>query len=293
MDISVIIPVYNDPTGIENTLQSLTTQSYSSSDYEVIVVDNNSSDETPDIIKQYVNQYPNIVTIEYETEIQGSYAARNTGIRNSSGEILVFLDSNVTVSEKAIELIVDEIHNSNCDYMGLDVSVEIPPSERGIIAEYNKARAFPIEFYLKHHNFAPTCGLAVKRSVIEEVGYFDQRMTSSGDSKFGKRVAEAGYTQCFSSRVEFVHPARTTFSEIISKGIRLGEGRAQFREYNGDRLLHVKDVLPPNPTMYWKRIGGKEPVTRFAIFYILESIMKVCKLVGIMKESFNIQANRQ
>ncbi|WP_157224631.1 glycosyltransferase [Natronococcus occultus] len=284
MDVSVIVPVYNDPSGIEGTLRSMTAQSYNPNKYEVIAVDNGSSDETPAVIKHYANEYPEIVVAEQETEVQGSYAARNTGISKSSGEIIVFVDADVIVPEETVEMIVEKFSTTHCDYLGLDIAVTIPETEQGLIARYNKARAFPVEFYLTHHDFAPTCGLAIKRSIIEDVGRFDQRVTSGGDSEFGKRVAKAGYTQCFAPEIELSHPARTTFSEILSKGVRLGEGRAQLRQNHGESSLKLKDILPPHPVKYWKRLSKKKPIIMFVVFYILETIMKTCKLKGIIKE---------
>jgi cellulose synthase/poly-beta-1,6-N-acetylglucosamine synthase-like glycosyltransferase len=92
--VSIIIPVFNGQRTIQKCLDAVLTQDYGKERYEVIVVDNNSTDDTP----QIVSQYP--VQLLYERDMQGPHAATNTGIHEAKGEILVFTDSDcVPVSD--------------------------------------------------------------------------------------------------------------------------------------------------------------------------------------------------
>ena len=79
--VSVIVPVYNDPDGIAATLDSLLAQS-TTPDYRIHVVDNDSTDRTPEVVRSYTNDNDRI-TLHHERDVQSSYAAHNTGIRNS------------------------------------------------------------------------------------------------------------------------------------------------------------------------------------------------------------------
>ena len=88
--VSVIVPVYNDPEGIRDCLTALSEQSYPDDRYEVIVVDNGSTDSTRSVISEFP------VTFRIEDEIQGSYAARNTGIANAHGDVFGFVDADCT-----------------------------------------------------------------------------------------------------------------------------------------------------------------------------------------------------
>ena len=81
---SIIIPVYNVEKYIDNCLKSIMQQSYK--DYEVIVVNDGTKDNSMDIVKKY-----NVTIIEQKN--QGLSAARNTGVKNATGEYLIFLDS--------------------------------------------------------------------------------------------------------------------------------------------------------------------------------------------------------
>ena len=83
---SVIIPVYNREALIRETLDSVFAQTYD--DYEVIVVDDGSTDDTVSVLEEYADR----ITI-LQQENQGPGAARNTGIRQACGEYVAFLDS--------------------------------------------------------------------------------------------------------------------------------------------------------------------------------------------------------
>jgi glycosyltransferase involved in cell wall biosynthesis len=85
--VSVVIPVYNGKRTIERCLEAVLAQDYPPDCWEVVVVDNNSTDGTPEI----VSKYP--VRLVYERQIQGPHAATNTGVRAAQGDVLVFTDS--------------------------------------------------------------------------------------------------------------------------------------------------------------------------------------------------------
>ena len=99
--VSIIIPVHNDPNGISITLTSLSKQDYPNAAWEIIVVDNNSSDNTAQIADSFKNKISQLqITSESK---QSSYAARNKGISMASGEILAFIDSDMSVESEWIK----------------------------------------------------------------------------------------------------------------------------------------------------------------------------------------------
>ncbi len=98
---SVIIPCYNVEDKIENCLKSVLNQSMETDSYEVIVVDDGSTDKTKDRIMEY-SDYPNVVNKSLERN-SGLSAARNAGIRSAAGSTLCFLDSDMTVEPTWLE----------------------------------------------------------------------------------------------------------------------------------------------------------------------------------------------
>ena len=91
--VSIITPVYNSEYTIEDTITSVIKQSYKN--WELIIIDDMSSDKSIDIIKRYVNKYKNIKVITNDINM-GVSNSRNRGVELSIGKYIAFLDSDDT-----------------------------------------------------------------------------------------------------------------------------------------------------------------------------------------------------
>ncbi|MFC6718695.1 glycosyltransferase [Natrialbaceae archaeon GCM10025810] len=254
--VSVIVPVYNDPSGLLETLESLVDQTHPS--YEVIVVDNDSDDETLAVARSVADSHPEFVRVEREREIQSSYAARNTGIRAASGEILAFVDADVTVDADFLEAGVSAMRSRDAAYLGCRVDVAL--EERVIVGLYNAITGFPVERYVEENRFAPTCALFVRRDLVEDVGAFDNRLASGGDTEFGQRVAASGRDLHYAPDVRAEHPARATLRSLLRKRVRIGRGITQRASLYPDRydappLWHPIGYLPPHPGRFRRSVA--------------------------------------
>jgi glycosyltransferase involved in cell wall biosynthesis len=107
--ISVVIPVYNGERTLRQCLNSVLNQTYK--DYELIVVDNNSTDKTKEIIKEFKGNNKKIKYI-FESK-KGRGAARNAGIREATGTIIAMTDSDCIVPENWIEELTKPIIRGN------------------------------------------------------------------------------------------------------------------------------------------------------------------------------------
>ncbi|MDG9672840.1 glycosyltransferase [Micromonospora sp. DH14] len=94
MKLSVVIPTYNRSDILQLTLESLVRQDLDHDDYEVLVVDDGSSDDTADVVKKYMDQM-NLRYFFQEDEGYRAAGARNVGISHAEGEITVFMDAGV------------------------------------------------------------------------------------------------------------------------------------------------------------------------------------------------------
>ncbi|TYL38880.1 glycosyltransferase family 2 [Natronococcus pandeyae] len=294
LPLSVVVPVYNDPAGIETTLQSLTDQTRSASDYEVLVVDNGSDDGTRDVVRTYRERYPELVSLLVEDEIQSSYAARNEGVRHARGQIIAFVDADMTVDETWAESVVASFREHGWDYMGSEIETYVDGPE-SLTALYDRTLGgFPVEFFLEERNFTVTACLAVRREVFEEVGLFDPRFTSQGDGEFGKRVHAAGFDQHFEPGITMYHPTRTTLSAWLRKQIRIGRGAMQKRTYTPERVdraershpLSPRKFLPPRPGRFYARLSdATNPNLQTAVgLYALDYLTKLARAVGAVLE---------
>lgn len=97
--VSVIVPVYNVENYLTECLDSLVNQTYSN--IEIICIDDGSTDNSPKILNQYKQSYSNIKTIT--TENQGQAHARNLGLKEATGDFIMFVDSDDWIAVEAVE----------------------------------------------------------------------------------------------------------------------------------------------------------------------------------------------
>lgn len=109
--VSVIIPVFNAEKYISTCIESLISQSYS--DFEIICVDDGSTDNSPRILQQYMSMDPRIKIIEQKNQFAGN--ARNTGMEVASGKYCMFLDVDDFFEKNMIELQVRQIERDHAD----------------------------------------------------------------------------------------------------------------------------------------------------------------------------------
>ena len=110
--ISVIIPVYNTEKYISKCLESIIKQTYT--DIEIICINDFSNDNSGNIIKEYTKSDNRIKLLEF-TSNKGVSAARNSGIKISSGDYIYFIDSDDWIEKNYLEIMLDNIEKTNSD----------------------------------------------------------------------------------------------------------------------------------------------------------------------------------
>ncbi|MCF2238156.1 glycosyltransferase family 2 protein [Halobacterium salinarum] len=277
--VSVVVPVYNDPEGVKDTLHALVDQR-DAPGFEVRVVDNDSTDETMQVIEAFAADHPEIYC-HTETEIQSSYAARNTGIEHAGGDVIVFLDADVVVERTCLRDISRTFEGSDVDYVGCNVQMYNPGETDTFWTKYDLAMGLPVEHYLRRKRFAPTCALAVRREVIEAVGTFDDELVSGGDKEFGNRVSEAGFRMGFAEGIVAKHPARTSLKRNIQKSTRIGKGQVQLWAGYGLAAHPVSYTryLPPDPRRVRNRRDAQFDLVSI---YLAEILLKYVQSATVL-----------
>ncbi|QLH76762.1 glycosyltransferase [Halosimplex rubrum] len=280
---SVVVPVYNDPGGLEQTLASLTDQT--AADYEVVVADNGSTDGTPAVARRFAERER--VRHVVEDEVQSSYAARNAGVEAADGDIVGFLDADMWVDPDYVESITRLMTERDRDYAGCRVELV---ADDGTVARYRRATGFDVETYVREKRFAPTCCLVTRRRVFDAVGRFDGRLRSNGDLEFGRRVDAAGFDLDYAPDVTVYHPARSTLGDVLSQSARIGRGRAELRASHGDRFdvrhpLELRQFLPVNPLAFRTRLAdaAADPAET-AGWYLIACLQKWSMAAGHLRE---------
>lgn len=283
--VSVVVPVFNDPDGVAQTLDSVVEQSYPTEKYEVVVVDNGSTDDTPSVVRAYEREWDH-VRLAVEDDVQGSYAARNTGIRASEGDVCTFIDADMTVEETWLESVAERFAGTDVEYLGCNVEITTDSNDPTMTACYNRHVGFPVRFDVERKRFAPTCCLSVRRSVFEVVGTFDARLTSGGDLEFGNRVHESGRELHYADDIVQYHPARSSFRSLAKKAVRQGRGVGQLQRYYPER--YGRPGIPPQPEAPFAEDGEDEPISarEKLVFFGLTMLFTLLRGAGYYLEVF-------
>lgn len=241
--VSVVTPVYNDPDGARKLILALREQTLEEP-YEVIFVDNNSDDETPRVLRERTEGLGGFRVVEY-TERQGSYAARNEGIRRARGDVLAFTDADCRPVDRWLEAGIRKLRESGAELTAGPIRVTYR-EEHPNLWEYLDSTIHLNQREYVEDGWGATANLFVRRDCFREHGTFRAQLQSSGDCEFGKRVTGAGGRIEFATDALVRHPARRTFLSLMKKERRIARGHRQLAEMGKRQLpeLSVKDFLP-------------------------------------------------
>ena len=118
INVSIIIPVYNTEQYLNQCLDSVISQTFQ--DIEIIVVNDGSTDNSLNIIKEYQQKDPRIILVNF-CEHKGVSEAKNEGIKNAKGKYIVFVDSDDWVSKEYIKILYDSIIKYNYDIVATNL----------------------------------------------------------------------------------------------------------------------------------------------------------------------------
>ena len=115
MFISIIIPMYNAVSSIEKCVESTQHQDLSTADYEIIVINDGSTDDSLAAVTELAKKYDNILVFSQTNG--GLSIARNAGLEHAAGEYIFFLDSDDWIKENCLKKIVDTCKENNLDML--------------------------------------------------------------------------------------------------------------------------------------------------------------------------------
>lgn len=283
IEFSIVIATYNRAQLLAETLASLDEhllRGLSSGTVEVILVDNNCSDHTREVMREYSARY-DFVHVHKELK-QGLSSARNSGIGMASGEIVIFLDDDVELDCGWFDALTAPFSDASIGVVGGKVlpfgSSQLPdwlPREYGyLVSVFDPADAAQDVRTVMGANFA------VRRSCFERVGTFDTSLGRRGDKLLGGeevelfgRIARGGW------RIRYT-PSAVVYHKIESKLRReyiddyafwLGVSEAHVDKSCSNKakflMKYVRSLFFPMTTyplqrLFWPRNIG---ATRYAI----------------------------
>ena len=180
--VSVIIPCYNSKKTIQRTLHSVAQQVYK--DYEVVIVDDGSVDDTNTVVKDFFND----LDIKYQyiyQENSGPSSARNNGVSHARGKYVAFLDSDDTWHKDKLSIQMTIIEEKQLNFLGSTYQYDEFNYNQKLDIVLNKFNFY--QLLIKTRFSTP--GVVMKKDFFIELGGFDEEMKYAEDNDLWLRAA--------------------------------------------------------------------------------------------------------
>ncbi|OVE78086.1 hypothetical protein BVX98_01345 [bacterium F11] len=228
--VSVIIPTFNNGIHLGSLLSQLEKQSYPKEQFEVIVVDDGSTDETQQILALFGKNSqlkPNLI----KQNNQGPGAARNRGAQEAKGKVLVFLDSDCSVSQDWLEQLVQPFSDQDVSQVG---GRELPHVEDSFLSRcfwftmnskwttggIRGSRGVKLGKY-----FPRSFNMAVRTDSFRSVGGFHQAAIYGEDIELSYLVKSLGGKTVFREQAHVYHRKKVGFLRFAWQVFQIGRAR--------------------------------------------------------------------
>jgi glycosyltransferase involved in cell wall biosynthesis len=235
--VSVIIPCHNYGHYLARAVDSVLAQTLR--DFELIVVDDGSSDNTKQVAQGYAGR--GLLRFFHSTDNRGPSAARNLGIKNAAGEYLVFLDADDAIAPDKLARQADFLDKNPdaalvyCDVEFIDETKLARRYSPSVIARYGKMPQGDVFLELLEGGFMPLNSVMVRAACVASAGMFDESARAMEDWDLWLRICRtgrAGYIDSVLASV-FFHKGRASL-----------DADRMFRGWEHMLAKHREDYLP-------------------------------------------------
>lgn len=249
--VTVIVPTYNRNHFVERAFVSLVEQDYPSDKLEIIVIDDGSTDQTHEILLRFQSEYPNF---RYLQQINsGPATARNAGLREARGEIILFMDDDCIADDKWVRELIRAYEDPEVGGVAGRIQF-VPPADN--IANRCAARSTgdgqPIDANGQIAFFV-TANASFRRAVLEQVGGFDTAFPHAAqeDLDLSFRVKSRGWKLLYSDTAIVHHYHHHTIRGDLKRCFQIGQAEAIMRVKHGVKYT-VWAELPLSFIAFWR-----------------------------------------
>lgn len=239
--VSVVITTKNEEDVIENLLTSITKQTYKN--IEVILVDNNSDDNTLKIC----SRFKGIKVYNFGPERS---AQRNYGAKKSFGEYLLFLDADMRLSPKVVEECIRVAKRKK------NIGSVVIPEQSVAYSFWEMVKAFERSFYNEKGDPITDAARFFKREVFEKAGGYDETITGPEDWDLPETIRELGYVDGRIADKVYHRERTTSLKNLFKKKFYYGLYAHKYLRKHNIPIVSPKTVYFLRPLFYksWKRL---------------------------------------
>lgn len=258
MEVSVIIPCYNEQATIEELLTALWSQDYPSAEMEVIIADGMSTDGTRARIEYFQEQHPEFKIRVIDNPERTIPAGLNAALAAAQGEYIIRLDAHVSPAGDYVSKSIQSLKEKLGDNVG--GIVKIRPGGGSWIG---KAIAVAVSHPLGVGDARYRIGSDARevdtvpfgahhRSLIEKIGPYDEDLLANEDYEFNVRVRQSGGTVWLDPEIRSIYVARATLPDLAKQYWRYG-------------FWKLRMLLRYPETFRWRQLSGAFVLTWLAL----------------------------
>ena len=245
-NVSIIVPVLNREASIGRCLEALLAQNYTQ--YEIIVVDNGSTDDTISIVESYP------VRLIHEP-VRGPYKARNSGLKEAEGPLVLFIDSDCVARKNVLTSLVAALMEEDSAGVGGPLMSHEPETivehfaHHAGILQYTYPKG-PLKWdkdkFLSGAIY--TSNAMFRKDILEKMGGFQEDFMSGGDYDLCWRLQRAGYTIHFEPEAVVYHIHRSDLKGLIKQFFKFGLDQPKLlkRQPEGRSFIKIKTYILPH-----------------------------------------------
>jgi succinoglycan biosynthesis protein ExoA len=248
--VSIIVPCYNEEDTIGQLLQALLGQTYPRALMEVVIADGMSQDRTREVIAAFHREHPELSLRVVDNKVRTIPSGLNQAIRHAGGEIIVRLDAHSMPIPEYVERCVAALESGKGTNVG--GVWEIHPGAQTWRAEsISAAAAHPLGVGDALYRLKPQAGPvdtvpfgSFRRTLIDQIGLFDETLLTNEDYEFNARVRAAGGAVWLDPSIRSKYFARATFGMLASQYWRYGYWKWRMLQ-RYPKTLRWRQALPP------------------------------------------------
>lgn len=245
VDISVIVPTYNRKEKLRQCLESLFNQDYSQEIFEIIVIDDGSTDGTRDMLKGLSSRQPNLRYL-FQSH-KGPAAARNLGIKHAKANIVGFIDNDCILKNDWIRKMIDA-HKLNNGVVAIGGLTKVNQHNiKAVVSQFLSDGAIKTNINGKSEIiFSPTCNVSLKKIYLNGERFSELFPLPAGeDLEFFWRLFKKGNRFIYMQNMEIFHNCHSNFKSFLRQAYMYGRGNYLVQYIHKDHSL-LKEIKTQN-----------------------------------------------
>ncbi len=247
--VAIIIPCLNEEAFIGPCLDSILNNGYPLEVLDIVIIDGLSTDRTRAIVRQYQEKYSCVRMIDNPGAVKPK--GLNLGIRESKGDVVIRIDAHAIYEQGYIEKAVYYLYNYDATSVG-GVRVNLPRSDTFVAKCLAHALSNPFAVGNAWYNLGCVEPrkvdilflFCVKRTLFDEIGYFDERLIRGQDREFNLRIQRHGGLLLLVPEIKSKYFARDSLEKFAKWGYVGGATPVLISRLTGKNLLSLRNIVP-------------------------------------------------